>query len=75
MNSYQKSTEILTEVTQYLELKWFDIDNITIYEGYIDFNFKHINDSVDFYEYLLWETNYSSDRDESRNAFLVRIFY
>jgi hypothetical protein len=24
MNSYQKSIEILTEVTQYLELKWLE---------------------------------------------------
>ena len=75
MNSYQKPIEILSEVAQYLDSKWFDVDNITIYEGYIDFNFEDIKDSVEFYEYLTWETIYSSDRDESRNAHLVRVFY
>ena len=75
MNSYQKPIKILAEVTPFLDSKWIELNNITIYEGYIDFNFNHINDSAEFYEYLQHETYVSSDRDESRNAYLVRIFY
>ena len=75
MNSYQKPIKILAEVTPFLDSKWIELNDITIDEGYIDFNFNHINDSAEFYKYLLYETYVSSDRDESRNAYLVRIFY
>lgn len=67
--------EILSKVIPVLEENLICLDTITLYEGYIDFNFSLKNDSEWFYEYLIKETMLNFDRDSSRNAYLVRIFY
>ena len=72
---YEKIDKVLKEVLTRIEDKWISLEDVTIYEGYIDFNFIFPSDSNDIYIDLLSETMLSCDRDTSQNEYKVRVFY
>lgn len=71
----EKLTDTLSSALLSLELLGEETDSLNIFEGYIDFTFRSIYSARAVYEHFSFIHSFSCDYDESRNSYLVRVFY